>query len=539
MRKFLPFLFALTPATTLAAQLVVDTSSDNALVACTAAANDCSLRGAISVANQTPALDEIVFNLAVTDPGFQSASGHWLIEVGNSLPLIEEPVIIDGYSQPGASPNTRTPEQGGLDGVLKIELRPSGSSASQPGLGVSPNNFAQAASVIRGLAISRFATQIDLTGDGAHRIEGCYLGTNITGTAASLTGNSGLGSGVRLGGPGDYVIGGLQPAARNLIGGLLNAIVSFSSNDGVQILGNLIGTDALGSSAIRNRQNGFQSTGLLTNSQIGGTDPAARNVFSANDLGAIYLSTSGSDTAYAGTRIEGNYFGTDVSGRFPIGNGFNPSSPSQTLASVYFFKGGACNIEVGGLAPGAANLIAFSGGAGIQASTCSGVTLRGNVFHGNRGPAIDDSFSSNADGATANDAGDADEGGNRLQNTAVISVPADFLPSGASTLDLSYVVDTAVANAAYPLVVDFFRAGCGGGGATLLASDTYGPADAQQPRNFSLVSTDGANVLPLTALVTDSAGNTSEFSVTIGETLFVDGFEDEPATFSIGSCGPR
>jgi hypothetical protein len=219
-----------------------------------------------------------------------------------------------------------------------------------------------------------------------------------------------------------------------------------------------------------------------------------------------------------------------------MGNGLNPQSPSQPLATLYVFAGGTCSIEFGGTAPGQANLVAYSGAAGVQAATCNGVVARGNRYRGNRGPAIDDSFSSNADGITPNDVGDADEGGNRLQNHPVLALPPDFLPTGGSTVDLSYVVDTAIANASYPLTVDFFRAGCGGGGDTLLASDTYGPADAQLSRNFTLVSSDGANVLPLTVLVTDSAGNTSEFAPAVGETVFVDEFEDTPASFSLGSC---
>jgi hypothetical protein len=530
----LPLILAAPMAS--AAEFTVDTTSDLALTACTATAADCSLRGALTAANQTTAADSIVFDIPSTDAGFQPASGHWLILVGNvALPGIEAPVLIDGYSQPGATENTLTPDDGGLNATLKIELRPDGASNQQAGLAISPNFFDQAASTIRGLDISRFPVQIDLHGSSAHRIEGCFLGTDILGTSASITGNSGLGNGIRLSGPGGYVIGGLLPAERNLISGMSSAITSFSANNGIRIQGNLIGTDISGTQPIGNRSAAIQSTGTLTNAQIGGVVGAARNVVSANSFQAIYLS-SGNVNAYAGTRIEGNYFGTDVSGRRALGNGLNPQSSSQPLATLYVFAGGTCSIEFGGTAPGQANLVAYSGAAGVQAATCNGVVARGNRYRGNRGPAIDDSFSSNADGITPNDADDADEGGNRLQNHPVLTLPPNFLPSGGSTVDLSYVVDTAIANASYPLTVDFFRAGCGGGGDTLLASDTYGPADAQLSRNFALTSSDGANVLPLTVLVTDSAGNTSEFAPAVGETVFVDEFEDTPASFSVGKC---
>ena len=45
-----------------------------------------------------------------------------------------------------------------------------------------------------------------------------------------------------------------------------------------------------------------------------------------------------------------------------------------------------------------------------------------------------------------------------------------------------------------------------------------------------------ANVLPLTALAVDAAGNTSEFSTMLGDELFVDGFEDSAGVFSAGQC---
>jgi hypothetical protein len=58
-----------------------------------------SLYDAILEANATPGADEIRFNI----PG----SGVRKIEVNRiGLPEITDPVTIDGYTQPGASPNT-------------------------------------------------------------------------------------------------------------------------------------------------------------------------------------------------------------------------------------------------------------------------------------------------------------------------------------------------------------------------------------------------------------------------------------------------
>ena len=74
---------------------------------------DCTLREAIDAANAGAGLDTIAFDI----PG----AGPHTIQLGLGLPKITDPVIIDGYTQPGASPNTNG--QGlGSNAVLKIEL---------------------------------------------------------------------------------------------------------------------------------------------------------------------------------------------------------------------------------------------------------------------------------------------------------------------------------------------------------------------------------------------------------------------------------
>lgn len=521
-----------------AATFVVDTSSDASISACTAASADCSLRGALERANQNVDSDTIEFLLPASDAGFQPASAHWLIGVGpTALPSVAAPVLIDGYSQPGASPNTQSPAEGGLNGALKIEIRAvSEFRTQQNGLEISANQFNQAASTFRGLVISSFASQILLHGSSAHRVQGCYLGTDIDGQVAAITGNGGRGTGVRVQGPGAYVIGGLEPAARNLLSGLNSAISAFSASDGLRVEGNLIGLRAQGDLGLANVGDAISTSSPLTNARIGGADPAARNVISASQFSALRLS-SGGVSPYVGTRIEGNYFGTDVSGQRAIGNGLNPQSPSQPQPTLLFGAGGLeCRIEVGGNGPGQANLIAYGGAAGLTADSCIGVASPLNHFHANRGLAFDNSVGGGAIGATPNDAGDADSGGNRLQNHAVLDLPGGFLPGGGSSVSLGFAVDTAIAHASYPLRVDFYRAGCGGGSRQFLGSSSIAAIDAQTPRSVVLTAVDDGNLLPLTALVVDSAGNSSEFTPAQGESISEAGFEDAPGPSTPGRC---
>lgn len=500
------------PAT--AATFVVDTGVDTALSNCVAGLpDDCSLRGAMQRANSNAGEDRIEFAIPSNDPSYQSASDHWRIAVGTtSLPPIENAVVIDGYSQPGALENTLSPGQGGLDTLLRIELVPGTASAPQQnGLELSLNFPGQAASTFRGLAINRFMRQIQLSGSAAHRVEGCFLGTDIGGSVAAVPGNTGRGYGIYALGSGAYVIGGTLPAARNLISGMLGGIVLQSSSNGLSVQGNLIGTDASGTLPLGHSNfAAIYSSASVTNALIGGGSAAARNVISANPFGAIVFS-GGSNGAFSGTRIEGNFIGSDASGTQALGNGA-ASSPQPALQ---IFGSGDCAIGIGGDSTDAANLIAYNAGPGLAVIGCRRVSAGGNRFVGNRGLAVDLAGNSGSlpDGPTPNDAGDADEGSNRLQNKPVIEQVV-YADAGA-TIHLTYRVDTAAANASWPLRIDLARGLAAGS-----ALDSYSQAQAQTSKTitFPAASLQG---LPLMLLATDADGNSSEFS---SDRLFGDGF---------------
>ncbi len=519
-----------------AATFTVDNTSDASLSACTAAASDCSLRGAIAAANATPALDLIAFAIPTSDAGYQAGTQHWRIAVGaTSLPTIETPLTIDGYTQPGALANTNTPAQGGLNTVLKIELRPQ-TSLTGFGIFIAQNTPNVATITLRGLAINSFSTQVVVNGTSAHRVEGCFFGTNISGAIAVVLPLSPTNAGLALNGSGPYIVGGTQPAARNLMSGMTYGIAAFGEHDGLQVQGNLIGTDASGTQAIGNLVEGFYVYGSLTNALIGGSDPAARNVIAANGWSGLNFRARGAVVSYVGTRIEGNYFGTDITGTRAFGNGRDPD-PNAPRATINFFDGESCQINIGGPAPGQANLIAFGQDAGIHAR-CRGMSSSANRFFNNRGLAIDLSPTDFSDGATANDVNDVDDGGNRLQNFPEFAVPIAFLPSGGLSTSVQYRVDSALANASYPITVHFYRGACGGGSEKLMQTDVYTAAQAQSLKTITLNSPDGGNMLPLVASAIDAAGNNSEFSPMIGDAIMRSDFEDVLAPLTPGKCLP-
>lgn len=507
-----------------AAMFLVDTTGDSgdiALQACDADPGnaDCSLRGALLRAQASPGPNTIMFALPVSDPGFIAASGHWRFSPTTELPFITRDLTIDGYSQAGAVANTNSPEQGGSNAVLRIEIRGPGPVFATAGLRVTNS---AAALTVRGIAVNRFQVNLSLDAPGAHRVEGCFIGTDITGTSAAETSN-GTGFGIRSGGP--AIIGGDTPEARNVISG--NPYIGISNANGVALTieGNLIGTNAAGTAALPGQDYGIYLTMLGAGGDIGGSATSARNVISGNDFSALYLIAQVSGTNPQRVRVLGNFIGTDASGTQAIPNGRNPGSPSQVVATINIGGGGACGVDIG--EDGNGNVIAHGGASGVQINTCSGARVIGNRFTLNRGIGIDLSVSSNADGTTLNDPGDGDgnppPGGgfhvssNRLQNhPEIIS-----LARNAGVYTLTYRVDTDVANATYPLRIDIAR-GRSGQAEFPVTLDTYLAIDAGLPRSitFPVDALDGGGALVLSS--TDAEGNTSEFG---SEHLFATGFE--------------
>lgn len=500
-----------------AAAFVVDTTADAMLGACTAAPADCSLRGAITSANASPGPHDIRFDLPPDDPGYIAETAHWRIAPIDNLPGITRTVTIDGYSQPGAVPNSLGADAGN-NAVLKIELR-GASFNSTNGLGIG--DFG-AQLTVRGLAINGFQTGIQLyNSSGAHRVEGCFIGTDISGLQARPNTR-----GISISGAAQ--IGGLDPAARNVLSGNSYAAVisSGGSADGVHVAGNLVGLAADGSSVLPGQDYGLLLSGPVQDMWIGGDVPAAANVIAGNEFGAVYFSGSGPLAPGATPlRVLGNRIGTDASGVLPAGNGLNPGSPSQPQATIGAFRLGTCGIAVGGAAAGEGNLIAHGGGAGVHIATCRDAPIHGNTFRANRGLAIDLSANSLVDGPTANDVDDLDGSGkvepiftgNRFQNT--VEVLATAADADADELLLTLRVDSAPSAALYPLRVDVYRSDTAGmypvATETIAAEAAHAPFDVVLPLSLAGQS--------LAFTVTDADGNTSEFARTGG--VFGDGFE--------------
>jgi CSLREA domain-containing protein len=342
-----------------------------------------SLRQAILDGNAAPGPDLIVFNI----PG----SGVRTISPSSALPAITDTAFIDGYTQPGARPNTVDP---GDNAVLLIELNGSTAGAGAVGL-----NFQASSCAVRGLVINRFkGSGVQVVGptNANNVVEGNFIGTdaaglNALGNNADQVINSG---GISVQSSGNRV-GGRSPAARNVISSNRNAGVFFVSSTGVtgepnRLEGNYIGTDASGNFARGNETGVFVTLPVPT--KVGGLLFGQRNIISGNSGDGILI--EGNDN-----EVTGNYIGTDASGVNPLGNsthGLQLLGYRNTLSS---------------------NTIAFNGQAGVAVTVGTGNYVLGNLLDSNGALGID----LDADGVTPNDTGDGDTGSNNRQNFPVIT----------------------------------------------------------------------------------------------------------------------
>jgi uncharacterized repeat protein (TIGR01451 family)/CSLREA domain-containing protein len=298
-----------------------------------------SLRQAILCANGNLGLDTISFNI----PG----AGVHTVQPLSPLPSITDPVVLDGYSQPDASPNTLL---NGDDAVLTIQLMGGSPGSGASGLVIDAGG---SGTTIRGLVINRFSVnQILVRGASGNTISGNFIGTDPTG-AGSV---SSTGDGVSIAGPSNKV-GGTNPAARNVISGNTNRGIIITAN-GNSVQGNFIGTNRNGTAAVPNLANGIQITGGADNI-IGGTTPGAGNLISGNggfnggpgvllygNTGSSPTFCSGAPSPVTGTLVQGNLIGTDVTGTQAIGN----------ATGVYIVCTASGNL-VGGTAAAARNVI--------------------------------------------------------------------------------------------------------------------------------------------------------------------------------------
>jgi hypothetical protein len=130
-------------------------------------------------------------------------------------------------------------------------------------------------------------------------IEGNFIGSDVLGTTA--LGNEDNAINIESG-SNDNLIGGTDPAARNVISGN-GKVALFVATSGNIIQGNFIGTQRDGRNSLANLQGiGFVGVGNANNNLVGGTVSGAGNIIAWNALQGVV----GEAAAGAGNAILGN-----------------------------------------------------------------------------------------------------------------------------------------------------------------------------------------------------------------------------------------
>lgn len=301
-----------------------------------------SLRDAITMANSLAGADSITFNIAGPGP-------HVIAPI-SALPQIDETLDIDGTTEPDFA------------GTPVVVLDGSGAFSANGLQTASTSNVK-----VRGLVIRSFtAAGIYMEIATSTIVEGCYIGTTVSGAAAAPNATNG----VIVRASSMTTVGGTTTAARNVISG--NAMQGLQVREFASdtlVLGNYIGVNAAGTAALGNGLNGVEvsdSSGTF----VGNGASGAANVISGNTAGATAANGVYVHGGMAGMNaIQGNIIGLAANGTTALGNGANGVLDD------------ADNTLVGGPTSQLRNIISGNVESGIRSESQSfGTTVWGNYI---------------------------------------------------------------------------------------------------------------------------------------------------------------
>jgi hypothetical protein len=496
---------------TTAVQTVIYTSDDT---------TPGTLRAAIAAANANPGTTTIRFAIGCPNT----------IALSSPLPDIVKPMVIDGYSQAGSSPNTSVD---GFNATNCVTLAGNAEPAATHALRVPSSASNDVALTVKGLRLIGFTgAALRLIGGSGHLVQGNQFGAGDVPLLANVTN-------IQVSGTTQAQIGGPAPADRNAIGWAYGT----SGMDGTGVL-----VTASGQPTIQNNLIGLKPDG---------TTPAPNRVgiWLANFDGAFVFDNIIAANRSHGITLKGA-LGIPVSHSVIARNwiGRTPSASRAALGNggtgIYLAAGDDNAIGDSGFGINVGNAIENNNYGGVWINGGVGNSVRNNriAFNDAEGnPAAlatgslvarpDSMYVLNLDlgnnGADPNDPGDTDDGANHLQNSPVIlaASPAQTRPGTLSgqlwTQPGTYAIDVYQA-AGLSCLSD----GRGPDLGQRIGTGVVSVASAAAPTTFTLSLPDGydTNHAWLTATATNLGTNdTSEaascFDASDADLIFANGFE--------------
>ncbi len=524
-----PSLQSPTPTPSAAFVVNVVSDGDDAYIGdgvCATAYNVCTLRAAIQEANAHAGPDFIQFNIG--------SGGLKTIQLKGRLPSLSDatgPTTIDGYTQPGAAPNTDARVS---NAVIGVEIAGNGEDRHEGVVITSAGN------VIKGLALYRLKRAVWIFGKGAtdNVISGSFIGTNAAGSYGASRTFSGA-NGIQIeGGAARNRIGGVGLAERNVISGngQTGVAIWHETGDANVIFNNLVGLNPAGNNRLPNQRHGLDVNFGSALNILGGGGPGERNVLSGNNFSGIELSHGeGTDQ----NRIIGNFIGTNVTGEAASAWSYNRYGIQV--------DDGVTNSVIAG------NVIGNNQQGGIE---ITGFLTSGNQVYNNRvgisltgNPIGNSIFGIRADGSN-NLIGpnnivaynpyngiiirEADKDFNRITQNSIYNnglLGIDLFPVGVTKNDSGDADTGPNENLNFPWLKSatpqqVTGTACGGCIVEIFIADSgvsvygegqtfVGSAVADGNGSFVAVISGAVAGNFVTATATDSAGNTSEFSLNL------------------------
>jgi CSLREA domain-containing protein len=289
---------------------------------CATLGDVCTLRAAIQEANALVGADNIHFNLS------GGGGGTILIQPTTPLPQIVSPIHIDGYTQPGATPNTLA---AGFDANFPFHLDGTNAVAAAGADNGLMLGTGSGTSTIRGMAITNWS-------DRGIVIASFGTGFVIAGNGIWANGSNGLAITTANG----ALVGGPAVADRNMIASNAGAQeVSISNAGNVEIQNNFIGTSSGNNRAVSN------SAGHLDGIFVGNNTTDIQifdNVVTGNRTGILV-----GDGGAIGVYITNNKIGVGADGVANLGSALATSAGIWVAGGV---DASPSTVQIGGIGVG-------------------------------------------------------------------------------------------------------------------------------------------------------------------------------------------